>query len=118
MPWSIKLLTTFLRFSPRAPRENTELKILYLTHLSVDFGLSLTERQLVFGELISSIFTSGRMRNYTFLSHCDQAYDSFLPALKNYYCHSVPMGIFEVHARDLKPARLPARSWGFEMAMV
>lgn len=104
--------------------ENSQLNILYLTHLEIALDRTEEERSLIFSSLLKYLFRQGLHKGYHLISFVDFNSASLLKALnrRSYLYWKTPGTIYQVLHRShytkenlIRPSKLPP---SFEVAVL
>jgi len=113
------LLLAPIRIFKQLPRENTDLKISYLTSLEVSNSLEDKQQHVVFNDLLIWCWEQGIFKNEHMISFCDFGH-SLQKGLRGFIYGSEDMSLYQVYHKEKAQllqniGELPP---GFEMALV
>lgn len=106
-------------------RFNSELKVLYVTHLVFRQGLGPKDKTKAFAKMLEMAWRLRREKRYHFVSFCDFHRASLKEAAAGFFMNEVKMCVYEVTAANqtgivVETENVPdaQRIYGFEMALV
>lgn len=120
IPSTQKYLLTALSLFTKVPKENQELKVLYLTFLTISPDLDQTEREEVFHDLVAHIFEAKLCQDYHMLAYTE--FPTQFPlkkGLSGFVSFETPMTLYQVLDKSYLDWELhDGFPPGFEMSLV
>lgn len=111
----------FLAPFTKIPKVEEELKVQYMTLLTIEESLDRKERQHVFRQLVLELHCFDEVKKSHMLAYTDfPTQDPLLPALKGFIHFETPMTLYQVVDKDVRDRDeiMDGFPPGFEMALV
>ncbi len=113
----LKFLSPFTKI----PKVEEELKVQYMTLLTIEESLDRKEKQQVFRQLVLELHKFKEVKNSHMLAYADfPTQDPLLPALKGFVHFETPMTLYQVVDKEVRDRDEVMDGFppGFEMALV
>jgi hypothetical protein len=85
----------------KVPKVGSELEILYITNLELNYKLTTDQKKFIFNEILDALYKSGKVKNYHVLAFCDYYKEMLSPGMEKFYVlQKTPVVLYQLHPKD------------------